>query len=128
MTKYLCYKSTQHCGDHHEPLQIAQHEIEQVSKFKYVGNVQTSDQSVKAEFNNTLVSAWLSLSKLHVWDDDYVSRGSAPLSNLTGDQSSLVLESDWNSADGLEYDVVECKLACFHTCLQTPHICSQKYV
>ena len=79
LAKYLCYKTTQHCSDHHhEPLQIAQHQIEQVSKFKYLGNMQMSDQFVKAEVSNRLasvVNAWLKISKLHLWDDDCISRG-----------------------------------------------------
>ena len=74
-TKYLCYNKAQHFA---EPMQVAQHEIEQVHKFRYLGNMQTSDLSVKAEISNRLASAanaWLKLSKLHVWDDECISRG-----------------------------------------------------
>ena len=77
-TKYLCYNVMQHNDDQHEPLQIAQHEIEQVSKFRYLGSMQTSDQSLRAEVSNRLASAanaWLKLSKLHVWDDNCISKG-----------------------------------------------------
>ena len=74
-TKYICYNKAQHCT---EPVQVAEHEIEQVSKFKYLGSMQTSDLSVNAEVSNRLASAanaWLKLSKLHVWDDECISRG-----------------------------------------------------
>ena len=76
-TEYLHYGRAQHSD---EPLHIAQHEIEQVSKFKCLGSMQTSDLSAGAEVSNRLASAanaWLKLSKLHVWDDhdDYISRG-----------------------------------------------------
>jgi hypothetical protein len=74
-TKYICYNKAQHCT---EPVQVAEHEIEQVSKFKYLGSMQTSDLSVKAEVSNRLASAanaWLKLSKQHVWDDGCISRG-----------------------------------------------------
>ena len=40
--------------------------------------MQTSDQSVRAEVSNRLASAanaWPKVSKLHVWDDDCISRG-----------------------------------------------------
>ena len=69
------YGTAQHSG---EPLHIAQQEIEQVSKFKYLGSMQTSDLSAKAEVSNRLASAanaWQKLCKLHVWDDDFISRG-----------------------------------------------------
>ena len=76
-TKYLHYGTAQHSG---EPLQIARQEIEQVSKFKYLGSMQTSDTSARAEVSNRLASAanawpWFKLCKLHVWDDDFISRG-----------------------------------------------------
>ena len=74
-TKYLHYGSAQHSG---EPLRIAQQEIEQVSKFKYLGSMQTSDLSARVEVSNRLAcaaNARLKLCKLHVWDDDFISRG-----------------------------------------------------
>ena len=74
-TKDTCYNTDQHCT---EPVQGAEHEIEQVSKFKYLGSMHTSDLSVKVEVSNRLASAanaWLKLSKLHVWDDESISRG-----------------------------------------------------
>ena len=77
-TKYVCYGKGQHSGDHPKPLQIAQHEIEHVAKFRYLGSMQTSDQSVRAEVSNRLASAanaWLKLAKVHVWDADCISRG-----------------------------------------------------
>jgi len=61
-TEYLCYKTAQHCSDHLEPLQIAQHEIEQVSRFKYLSSMQTLDQSVRAKVSNKVAcaaNAWL---------------------------------------------------------------------
>ena len=73
-TKYLCHDKYQHCS---EPVQVAEHQIEQVSKFKYLGSMQTSDLSVKAEASNRLasaVNARLKLSKVHVWDDECISR------------------------------------------------------
>ena len=45
-TKDLHYGIAQHSD---EPLHIAQQEIEQVSKFKYLGSMQTSDLSARAE-------------------------------------------------------------------------------
>ena len=36
-TKYVCYSEGQHSGDHPKPLQIAQHDIEHVAKFKNLG-------------------------------------------------------------------------------------------
>ena len=74
-TKYLCYTRTQNCMN---AIQVAQHEIEQVSKFRYLGSMQSSDLSVKAEISSRLASAahaWSKLSKLHVWDDECISRG-----------------------------------------------------
>ena len=74
-TRYICYHKAQHCT---EPVQVAEHEIEQVSHFKYLGSMQTSDLSVKAEVSNRLASAanaCLKLSKQHVWDDECISRG-----------------------------------------------------
>ena len=71
----LCYNRTQSCAD---PIQVVQHEIEQVSKFRYLGSMQSSDPSMKAELSNRLASAahaWSELSKLHVWDDECISRG-----------------------------------------------------
>ena len=61
-----------------EPLHIGQQGIEQVSKFKYLASMQTSDLSARAEVSNSSASAanaWLKLCKLHVWDDDFISRG-----------------------------------------------------
>ena len=61
-----------------QPLQISEHEIQQVSKFKYLGSIQSSDLSTRAEVSNRIASAanaWLKLSKLHVWDDSHISRG-----------------------------------------------------
>ena len=72
---HLHYGTALHSG---EPLHIAQQEIEQVSKFKYLGSMQTSDLSARAEVSNRLASAanaWQELCKLHVWDDDFISRG-----------------------------------------------------
>ena len=70
-TKYVCYTKTQTCVD---PNQVAQHAIEQVSKFRYLGTMQSSDLSAKAEISNRLASAahaWsklpaMTVSKLHV--------------------------------------------------------------
>jgi hypothetical protein len=74
-TKCICYNKAQHCT---EPVQVAEHQIEQVSKFKYLGSMQTSNLSVKAEVSNGLASAanaCLKQSKQHVWDDECISRG-----------------------------------------------------
>lgn len=53
-TEYVCHNKAQ---NYTEPVQVAEHEIEQVSKFKYLGSMQTSDLSVKAEVSNRLLSA-----------------------------------------------------------------------
>ena len=61
-----------------QPLQIEEHEIQQVSTFKYLGSIQSSDLSTRAEVSNRIASAahtWLKPSKLHVWDDSHISRG-----------------------------------------------------
>ena len=74
-TKYLPYGTAQHSG---EPLHIAQQETEQVSKFNYLGSMQTSDLSARTEISSRLAStadAWLKLCRLHVWDDDLISKG-----------------------------------------------------
>ena len=66
--KCLHYGRAQHSG---EPLHIAQHRI---SSFKYLGSMQTSDLSARAEVSKSFANAahaWLKLSKMHVWDDDY---------------------------------------------------------
>jgi hypothetical protein len=47
-------------------------------QFRYLGSMQSSDLSVKAEASNRLASAahaWSKLSKLHVWDDEHINRG-----------------------------------------------------
>ena len=61
-----------------QPLQIEEHGIQQVSKFKYLGRIQSSDLPTRAEVSNRIASAanaWLKLSRLHVWDDSHISRG-----------------------------------------------------
>ena len=60
-TKYLHYGTAQHSG---EPLHIAQQDTEQVSKFKYLGSMQTSDLSARADGNSlaSAANAWLKLS------------------------------------------------------------------
>ena len=61
-----------------QPLQVSEHEIQQVSKIKYLGSIQSSDLSTRAEVSNRISSAayaWLKLSRLHVWDDSHISRG-----------------------------------------------------
>ena len=68
ISKYLHYHdgTAQHSG---EPLHITQQEIEQVSKSKFLGSVQTSDLSARAEVSKRLASsanAWLKLCNLHV--------------------------------------------------------------
>ena len=63
-TKYVCYGKGQHSGDHLKPLQIAQHEIEHELCHR-------SDVCMLPSAAN----AWLKLSRLHVWDDDCISRG-----------------------------------------------------
>ena len=76
---------------------MAEHEIEQVSKFKYLGSMQTPDLSVKAEVSNRLASAanaWLKLSKLHVWDDECISRGIKCTSYKVIVQSTLLYASE----------------------------------
>ena len=96
-TKYVCYGKGQHSGDHPKPLQIAQHEIEHVAKFRYLGSMQTSDQSVRAEVSNRLAGAakaWLKLSKVHVWDDDCISRGIKCTLYKVGAQSTLLYASE----------------------------------
>ena len=53
----------------HQPLQSSEHEIQQVSNFKYPGSIQSSDLSTRAEISYRIASAahpWLKLSKLHV--------------------------------------------------------------
>ena len=61
-----------------QSLQISEHETQQVSKFKYLGSIQSSNLSTRAEVSNWIASAanaWLKLSKLHVWGDSHISRG-----------------------------------------------------
>ena len=81
-TKYLHYGTAQHSG---EPLHIAQQEIEQVSKFKYLGSMQTSDLSARAEVSNRLTSvanAWQELCNPRYCMQ--VRHGLCPSSNCTG--------------------------------------------
>ena len=52
-----------------QPLQVSKHEIRQVSNFKYLGSIQFSDHSTRAEVSNRIASAadaWLKLFRLHV--------------------------------------------------------------
>ena len=52
-----------------QPPQIEEHEIQQVFKFRYLGSIQSSDFSTRAEASNRIASAayaWLKLAKLHV--------------------------------------------------------------
>ena len=61
-----------------QPLHISEHEIEQVTKFKCLGSIQSSDLSTRAEISNRIASAanaWLKLSQSYVWDDSHISRG-----------------------------------------------------
>ena len=60
-----------------QPLQISEHEIQQVFNLKYLGSIQFSDFSTRAEVSNRIASAanaWLKLSNLHVWGDSHISR------------------------------------------------------
>ena len=78
-------------------IQVAQHEIEQVSKFRYLGSMQSSDLSVKAEISSRLASAahsWSKLSKLHVWDDECISRGIKCILYKVIVQSTLLYASE----------------------------------
>ena len=59
--------------------------------------MQTSKQSVRAEVSHRLASganAWLKLSKLHVWDDDCISRGIKCTLHKVFVQSTLLYASE----------------------------------
>ena len=62
-------------------LQISEHDIQQIFKFKYLGSIQSSDLLTRAYVSNRLASAanaalaaWLKLSRLHIWDDGHIRR------------------------------------------------------
>ena len=67
-TKSYCYSNTRICAD---PIQVAHHEIERVSRFRYM----PSGQHAKLRPFRLRGHAWSKLSKLHVWDDECISRG-----------------------------------------------------